>query len=285
MDRQHPLPPLTRLRPFEAAARLGSFSRAAEELGMTQTAISKQIAQLERDLGIALFERRNRAVFLTEEGRRFGKVVATALADIASEVARLRGDGRPDELVLHYQLCEAFYWLMPRLARFHERHPGTELRVVSALKPLTEATERFDVALQTSGRPAGTARLAFTASDEVFPVCAPNLFAQKDHPVRPDKLSAFPLLSHRVVPQNWMDWPDWFAAIGANLPRRARIVPFDSFPLVLQAAVSGQRHCFGVETNGGRHACRGKAHAPVRRVRRATDRNLHLSRLCARAAP
>ena len=89
------LPPLSRLRPFEAAARLKSFSRAADELGMTQTAVSKQIARLEQELGTRLFERRNRAVFPTDEGRRLGRVVGAALTDIAEGMAYLRGDRRP----------------------------------------------------------------------------------------------------------------------------------------------------------------------------------------------
>ena len=239
------LPPLSRLKPFEAAARHESFTLAAEELGMTQTAVSKQIGQLERDLGTRLFERRNRAVFLTDEGRRFGRVVSAALADIAAEVDYLRGDRRSDELILHCQLCEAFYWLMPRLARFHERHPGAELRVVTALKPLTEAAERFDVAIQTTGRPSGTARLAFTAPDEIFPVCAPTLLEEADLPLPPAALAAHPLLSHRVVPQEWMDWPDWFEAVGIGTPAGHRLIGFDSFPLVLQAAVAGRGIALG----------------------------------------
>nr|WP_274427231.1 LysR family transcriptional regulator [Chelativorans sp. YIM 93263] len=81
---------------------------AAAELGLTQTAVSKQVAALERDLGTALFDRRNRAVFLTEEGRRFGRIVSAALADIATEAAHLRGADLPGGLVLHCQLCEAF---------------------------------------------------------------------------------------------------------------------------------------------------------------------------------
>lgn len=246
MDRpNHILPPMSRFKPFEAAARHESFSLAAAELGMTQTAVSKQIAQLERDLGITLFERRNRAVFLTDEGRRLGRVVGTALSDIASEVALLRGECRPHELILHCQLCEAFYWLMPRLARFHALHPDTELRVVSALKPLTETAERFDVAIQTSGRPAGTARLVFTASDEIFPVCASTLIEGAETPISATDLTCFPLLSHRVVPQDWMDWPEWFEAIGATIPAGHRFLSFNSFPLVLQAAVAGQGIALG----------------------------------------
>lgn len=241
----HQLPPLSRLRPFEAAARLESFSRAADELGMTQTAVSKQVARLEEELATRLFERRNRAVFPTDEGRRLGRVVSAALTDIAEEMAYLRGDRRANELVLHCQLCEAFYWLMPRLARFHETHPGVELRVVTSVKPITEATEHFDVALQTSGRPSGTARLAFTVDDDVFPVCAPTLVAPLERPLTPTDLIKYPLLSHRVVPQDWMEWSDWFEAVGAKTGKRARLVHFDSYPLALQAAVAGQGIALG----------------------------------------
>ncbi|WP_299483794.1 LysR family transcriptional regulator [uncultured Roseibium sp.] len=239
------LPPLSRLRPFEAAARLESFSRAAEELGMTQTAVSKQISQLENDLGTRLFDRRNRAVFLTEAGRRFGQVVGSALSDIADEVAVLRGDRRANELVLHCQLCEAFYWLMPRLVRFHQRCPGVELRVLSSLKPITEAGEHFDVAIQTSGRASGTARLAFSADDDIFPVCSPDLLNAPDGPLGSADLLNYPLLSHRVVPQDWMDWPAWFEATGITTSGKARRIYFDSYPVTLQAAVAGQGIALG----------------------------------------
>ena len=239
------LPPLSRLRPFEAAARHENFSLAAAELGMTQTAISKQIGLLEKELGITLFERRNRAVFLTEAGRRLGRVIGDALSDVATEVAVLRGHRRSTELVLHCQLCEAFYWLMPRLVRFHERYPGIELRIVSTLFPITQATESFDVAIQTTGRVSGSVRLAFTASDEVFPVCAPSLVPKESLPLTLSDLKALPLLAHSVIPQEWMDWPSWFGAVGLRLPRRFRAVSFDSYPITLQAAVAGQGVALG----------------------------------------
>ncbi|MEM7530191.1 MAG: LysR family transcriptional regulator [Pseudomonadota bacterium] len=239
------LPPLTRLRPFEAAARHESFSVAASELGMTQTAVSKQVAALERELGVDLFERRNRAVFLTDAGRRLGRVVSAALSDIAAELAALQGRRRSGELILHCQLCEAFYWLMPRLSGFHERHRGVELRVVSSLNPLTETAEAFDVAMQTSGRSSGSARLAFTAADDVFPVCAPSLIAAETLPLKPDRVASFPLLAHAVARQDWMVWEDWFNGVGIRLNQRPRYVPFDSYPLALQAAVAGQGMALG----------------------------------------
>lgn len=212
---------------------------------MTQTAISKQVALLEAALGTRLFERRNRAVFLTEPGRRLARVVGDALAAITDEMTALRGDIGPREVVLHCQLCEAFYWLMPRLPDFHARHPEVELRIVSALSPLTETETPFDVAIQTTGRAAGNARLAFTAADAVFPVCAPDLVAEGAGSVAPAELTRWPLLEHRVTPQDWIDWPGWFDAIGAPRLRTGPKVAFDSYPLALQAAVAGQGVALG----------------------------------------
>ncbi len=266
------LPPLSRLTPFEAAARHESFSLAAAELGLTQTAISKQIALLEQDLGTKLFERRNRAVFLTDAGRRLGRVVGASLSDIAGEIALLRGRRRAGELVLHCQLCEAFYWLMPRLSGFHEQHPGVELRVVSALKPLTDSSEAFDVAIQTSGRTSGSARLAFTAADDVFPVCAPSLVRNSNLPLSPRDLVSFTLLSHSVIPQDWIDWQGWFENVGSSLPSRHRIVPFDSYPVALQAAVAGQGIALGWRRTTEGMIAEGKLMRPCReQVRRPTE--------------
>ncbi len=245
MDNLKKLPPLGRLRAFEAAARHESFTLAADELSLSQTAVSKQIAALEEYLGTPLFTRRNRAVFLTEEGRRYGQVVSSALADIALETARLRGTMQNNGLVLHCQLCEAFYWLMPRLSRFHERHPSLEVRVVTSIAPLTEAPESFDIAMQTTGRASGAARLAFTVDDEVFPVAAPATVAGHELPMPVDKLGQFTLLAHRTVPQMWMDWEAWYQRMGVPVRRPCRTLDFDNFALVLQAAVAGQGVALG----------------------------------------
>lgn len=258
------LPPLSRLRPFEAAARHESFSMAAEELRITQTAVSKQILQLEYELGTALFERRNRAVFLTAAGRRLGRVVGEALAAIGSEIALIKGVRRSNELVLHCQLCEAFYWLMPRLSRFHERYPGKELRVVSALHPLSETREEFDVAMQTSNRPSGSAHLAFTASDDIFPVCSPDLLSNHKSDLSPHDLLAYPLLSHLVIPQDWMEWAEWFENVGVVAPETPKLSHFDSYPVALQAAVAGQGIALGWRRTTEGMIAEGKLVRPCR---------------------
>src|SRR5471030_2491085 len=117
------LPPLASLLPFEAAARLESFSKAADELHITQAAVSRQIRGLEDNLGVKLFYRRNRAVFLTQEGRELGQVVSQALHSISDGAAGLRASTAQRRVVLLCQLCEAFYWLMPRLSTFHQQYP------------------------------------------------------------------------------------------------------------------------------------------------------------------
>lgn len=239
------LPPLSSLLPFEAAARLESFTRAADELHLTQAAVSRQIRALEDDLGTRLFERRNRAVFLTEAGRELGRAVTGALETIAARAGELRGARRSGEVVLFSQLCEAFYWVMPRLAGFHQRHPRIELRVAVSTRPLTEATERFDVALQTTGRASGSHHLVFTVSEEVFPVCSPSYLAGRRTPLDLAELPDHRLLHHQADPPDWLDWDDWLERQGLALRVGSQGSVFDSYPVMMQAAVEGHGMALG----------------------------------------
>lgn len=237
------LPPLASLLPFEAAARLESFTQAAEELNLTQAAVSRQIRALEEDLGVRLFERRHRAVFLTEAGRDFALSVAASLETLSARATELRGKDRSGEVVLFAELCSAYYWVMPRLAGFHQRHPRIEIRVTASTLPVARTTEPFDVALQTSDRPSGAYPLAFTATDEVFPVCSPAYLAKRKATSRPPlPLADLPnhrLLHHRVEPQDWLEWDDWLERLDSPLRVGHRGTAFDSYPVLIQAAVEG----------------------------------------------
>lgn len=238
------LPPLASLLPFEAAARLESFSKAAEELHITQAAISRQIRGLEEDLGLKLFCRRNRAVFLTQQGRELGRVVSNALQSISASAVSLRQSPDKNRVVLLCQLCEAFYWLMPRLSTFHQRYPEIEIQVATSTGPLTEFNEHFDVALQSTGRPSGVHGLMFTAADEVFPVCSPHyLRTHKTLQVR--DLKSHVLLHYHATPPHWMQWGAWFQAFGQSLDDAPKGSVFDSYPLMLQAAVEGHGIALG----------------------------------------
>ncbi|MEC8919300.1 LysR substrate-binding domain-containing protein [Salinicola sp. V024] len=257
------LPPLSTLLPFEAAARLESFSRAADELHLTQAAVSRQIRALEDDLGLALFERRNRGVFLTPDGREFADIVSRALRAMADQADELRGPHRGSQVILFCQLCEAFYWLMPRLATFNRRHSDIDLKLATSTRPVTEHRDPFDIALQTHGRPSGNHRLAFTATDEIYPICSPHHPAAQQAPLALSSLAGFELLHHRVEPQEWMEWRDWFRAMGHPLTAPLPGKRFDSYPLMLQAALEGHGVALGWRRTTERLIASGELVRPV----------------------
>ncbi|MFJ3485745.1 LysR substrate-binding domain-containing protein [Pseudomonas sp. NPDC090202] len=239
------LPPLASLLPFEAAARLQSFSRAADELNLTQAAVSRQIRALEENLGIRLFQRRNRAVFLTDAGREFSVTLSNALREVADTADRLRGVAGNNEVVLLCQPSEAFHWLMPRLADFHQQYPEIELKMVTWASPLTEFQGYFDVAMQSSNRDHGLHPLLFSASDEVFPVCSPRYLQGRDTPIALDQLQRHTLLHHDALPAYQLEWDTWLATFAVELPQRHRRLAFDSYSLMLHAAVEGHGLAMG----------------------------------------
>ncbi|QHF45159.1 LysR family transcriptional regulator [Pseudomonas sp. S35] len=245
------LPPLASLLPFEAAARLCSFSRAADELHITQAAVSRQIRGLEDNLGVKLFYRRNRAVSLTQEGRDLARVVSDALHSIGDSAALLRAAPHSDRVVLLCQLCEAFYWLMPRLSSFHQQYPHFDIQVVTSTRPLTEFNTHFDVALQSSRRPSGAHPLMFTAADEVFPVCSPAYFTARQ-PLPLTELQSATFLHHSSQPPHLMEWDSWLQVFGQAVAADARSATFDSYPLMLQAAVQGHGVAMGWQRTASR---------------------------------
>ncbi|MCF5670416.1 LysR family transcriptional regulator [Pseudomonas syringae] len=238
------LPPLASLLPFEAAARLESFSKAADELHITQAAVSRQIRGLEEDLGLKLFIRRNRAVFLTEEGRELGGVISAALLNISDAAVALRTSRRKHRVVLLCQLCEAFYWMMQRLSTFLDQHSGVEVQVVTSTRPIAEFSGYFDVALQTTGRASGCHTLVFTAADEVFPVCRSDYLAPGSL-LSLKELRLHKLLHYRSTPHEFMTWDDWSQMFGSTRADYPQGAVFDSYPLMLQAAVEGHGVALG----------------------------------------
>ncbi|MDI4636371.1 MULTISPECIES: LysR substrate-binding domain-containing protein [Halomonadaceae] len=258
------LPPLSTLLPFEAAARLESFSRAADELHLTQAAISRQVRALEEDLGQALFERRNRGVFLTPEGREFAHIVSRSLGNMADQANDLRGPSHGAQVILFCQLCEAFYWLMPRLASFNRRYPDIDLKLATSTRPLTEYPDPFDIALQTNGRPSGNHHLAFTASDEIYPICSPDHPAAVKAPLSLASLAGAELLHHRVEPPDWIEWADWFRAMEHPLTAPLPGKTFDSYPLMLQATLEGHGVALGWRRTAERLIASDELVRPVR---------------------
>ena len=244
------IPPLSSLLPFEATARLGSLTKAGNELGLTQAAVSKQIRALEENLGCKLFDRRNRAVYLTETGLELHRVLANSLKDIANTSEDIREQFSEGEIVLRSQLCEGLYWLMPRLSGFYQQHPQIPVRVSVSTKPLAEAEERFDLALQTTSRDSNNSRLIFTVSDEVFPVCSPDYLPAE----KPLELSILPnirLLHHNVDPQDWIEWDHWLKEVGSDVRVGHKGARYDNLPNDDAGNTGGSWYRSGLAANRG----------------------------------
>ena len=176
------LPPTNALVVFEAAARHTNFTRAAEELAVTQSAVSRQIQLLEDHLGIALFHRQSRGLRLTQEGERLHRAVSMGLEHIANVAADLRRQRGPRELTVATSVAFASYWLMARIAKFRAAHPQVELRLVAASPVYDLAAAGIDLAVRygTGEWPGVEATRLF--DNEIWPVCAPKYLAGRTPP-------------------------------------------------------------------------------------------------------
>lgn len=230
------LPNLSALRAFEAAARLESFSQAANELFVTHGAVSHQIRGLEAALQTPLFARHGKRIALTEAGQRYATQVRAALQTIAAATAELRG-GRERRLVVSVLPSFAARWLMPRIGRFIERYPELDIEIRASAELVDFARSDVDVGLR-HGQPAPTPGLHVTTlmRDVYFPACSPS-FNGARLPATPAELLTFPLLpSSGDEP-----WRLWFDAAGLPDAPEPRHGPryWDSAHL-LEAALGGQ---------------------------------------------
>jgi LysR family glycine cleavage system transcriptional activator len=229
------LPSLTALRAFEAAARHENLTRAAEELFVTHGAISRQIRDIELDLGMALFERRGRRLALTDAGRDFQRAVTAAFDDLAAATDRLRQSASARRLTLNVLPTFAMRWLIPRLGRFQQLNPKIELRLVTSDRPIARLGEPFDLAVRRGPEPwPGHQAAAFMAEWEM-PVCSPALLRRKPITSLSD-LEQHILLEAETRPDAWQQW---LRSVGATQLQFVGRQQFDHFYLCLDAAEDG----------------------------------------------
>ncbi|MEP3632413.1 MAG: LysR substrate-binding domain-containing protein [Shimia thalassica] len=195
------LPPLNWLRAFEASARHLSFTDAAAELNMTQSAVSQQIKSLEGHLGRQLFHRRPRALELTQSGLTFLPVVREAFRTLTRGTRAMLG---PDRNVLQVQsnISFAIQWLAPRLPRFHARHPDVRLSIRTELWEARDMAEGADIEIRYSLRPATHLNAHLLKRDHYYPVAAPGY----DAPL--DQLASHPLFDCAGLMCNWPSWAE-----------------------------------------------------------------------------
>src|SRR5215204_3600636 len=203
MPRQ--LPPLNALKAFEAAARSESFTRAAEELCVTQGAVSHQVKALEATLGVKLFNRERQRLVITEAGREYLAVVRDALDRIAVGTDRLVQRQSAGVLTVSTSPDFAAKWLVHRLGRFAEAHPDIDLRVSATMHHVDFAREDVDLAVRHGdGNWPGLDAIRLCA-EEWFPVCSPTLLAGRKRISGPQDVLNFPLL-HIGDRSAWSKW-------------------------------------------------------------------------------
>jgi LysR family glycine cleavage system transcriptional activator len=198
------LPPLAALRCFSVAARTASFTRAAEELCVTQGAVSRQVLLLEEFYGQPLFIRQARGLVLTEAGRLLAETASTALDQIAQTTRVLQRRGETRELRFMLPTC-AMLWAMPLLMRFQARHPGFRLAVSTTVSHALDA-ERFDIGIVYDRLDAGTPHGRLLFAERLTPVCSPRLMQGARGLRRPDQLAGQVLLHSSAAHEDWRRW-------------------------------------------------------------------------------
>jgi LysR family transcriptional regulator, glycine cleavage system transcriptional activator len=227
-------PPLSALRPFEAAARLESFSRAAQELSLTHGAISRQVRALEDHVGEELFSRHGKRVALTPDGRAFAERIRNALQEIAQAADALASRKRNPRLTVSVLPSFASRWLMPRLIRFMEAHPKIEVNVLASVALTNFTDEDIDVAIRFGRGPWPPYVCEHFLDDEYFPVASPR-FNRGKLPKEPGDL-----LRVRIVLEERDYWERWFEAAGVRLTARLEGPTFNDSTYSLQAAARGE---------------------------------------------
>ena len=227
------LPPLQTIRAFEAAARLGSFARAADELGLTASAVSHHMRGLESRLSAKLFVRAGRGVALTETGHALHAKLALGLTLIEQAFAEAHQRKRWRTLTVSVLPAFAARWLIPRLDDFQRHHPGVDLNLRATQDVVDLERDGVDVAIRYGlGGWPGVSQVKLR-DEQLFPVCSPT-FNGGRLPVAPRDLAKVPLLRHSRQP-----WTPWFRAAGLKLAEPSRGMGFNEAGGLLQAAAQG----------------------------------------------
>lgn len=228
-------PSLALLRSFECAARHQSFTLAAQELHLTQSAISRQVKELEEVIGVPLFLRLGRRVALTQAGRVFAADIAVDLDRIRQSTLRAISAGSSGK-VLRIATLPTFAarWLIPRLPHFQAANPGVEVSLSTRLEPFDLLNDRFDLAIHYGRRDWPNVDLLELCSEEMVPV-ASKTFLEGRSDLEPEDIAALPLLHLESRPTAWADW---LALHGVSSPALLPGKQFDQFTMIIAAAAT-----------------------------------------------
>ena len=239
-----PLPPLGTLRTFEAVARHLSFTMAATDMALTQSAVSHQIRALEDHLGARLFQRRHRGIEITPEGRTFLEGVRAGLDSIMLATERIRNQHRVGVLTVASPAAFAIWWLVPRLGRFAALYPDIEVRIATSDGREPDLLrDGIDIAIvKRSAKEAARNPLEMPLlSERVFPVCSPSLLNGATLLRNASDLVRHPLIECDAAETEDSEfcWSAWLPRLGLDGPPSPRLLRFSEFGPALSAAVDG----------------------------------------------
>ncbi|MBX6320615.1 MAG: transcriptional regulator GcvA [Rhodospirillaceae bacterium] len=228
------LPPLNALRAFEATARNGSLTRAAQELSVTQGAVSRHLRQLEEWLGVPLCTRLRRGVETTPEGTAFAAVLRAAFDQIEAQTRRILE--RPAENKLRIKLPPTFAirWFVPRLARFHGLNRHVDVQITTSHQVVDFDREEIDLCIHSGPSPLPGVYCRRLFGEIIFPVCSPGLLRSASPPRTPGELGRYVLLCSMHRPD---DWPAWLRAAGETAVDGNKGLKFENSALAYQAAI------------------------------------------------
>ncbi|THG75916.1 transcriptional regulator GcvA [Pseudomonas sp. A-1] len=229
------IPSTAALVAFESAARHQSFTKAAEELALTQSAVCRQIAALEAFLGVELFRRTRRGVRLTEEGLSYGRRIAAQLDAVERDTLAVMGQQGSTSLELAVVPTFATQWLLPRLKDFQRRHPEVTVNLTNRTRPFLFADTEFDAALYFGDADWPGTAADFLMRENPVPVCSPELIAPHRN-LDARAIAALPLLQQSTRPYAWRQW---FGSLGLQIEGDMRGPRYELFSMLAQAAMHG----------------------------------------------
>lgn len=244
--RRYQLPPLDLLEAFEAAARHLSFTRAADELSLTQSAVSRQIAALEERLNVPLFQRMHRALRLTHAGQQLQATTAGVLQQLHSVTAQLRQEQRQKTVLVTTTPGFAGLWLIPRLTAFTASHADVDVRISVSLSLVNLERDGVDLAIRYGPTNAASPASVQLFGEVMTPVCSPALRKQAGKPLkRPEDLQHHTLLHGAHDNAQLPDWSLWLRAMQIEHLKPAGALHFSDYDQMMNAAVRGQGVALG----------------------------------------
>lgn len=239
------LPSLTALVALEAATRHRSFTAAANELGVTQAAVSRMIALLEDDFGRPLFNRGHRSIEPTPACLILGATLTDSFSNIADSVDAVRASVT-DVVTIGATIAFSSFWLLPKIAEFRQLNPEIQIRVVSQDGKLDLRHGGIDIAIRYGVPPFNDATVLGSCGDSIYPVCSPNYAASHRIPDFPN--GDYELIETDVPNRSWYRWEDWFARLGRKPDNLRSTLRFSHYTETIYAARAGQGVALGWDT-------------------------------------